>query len=152
MTRRLAAVLTGARPPGVYRWLSRAHPGAVRRELAAAGWAAHPLDGRGMTGTPQLFDRCAGALALPGRFGHTWEGLGDCLGDLSWLPERGHVVLWDHYGTLAGADPKAWRIAYQTFADAVAARERAGAPPLYLLLRGPGPTDHPDAPGPIPTL
>jgi hypothetical protein len=152
MTERLGAVLTGARTPGVYRWLSRAHPEAVRRELAAAGWASHPLDGRVITAPKQLFETCARALAFPGRFGHNWDALTDCLGDLSWLPGRGHVVLWDRYGLLARADPKAWRLAYQSFADAAAVGERAGAPPLYLLLRGSGPTEHPDGPGTIPTL
>jgi hypothetical protein len=152
MTARLAVVLTGARPAGVYRWLSRAHPEAVRRELTAAGWASFPLEGRTLTAASQLFDRCDRTLSFPGWFGHTWEGLTDCLVDLSWLPCSGYVVLWDHYGVLERADPKAWRMAYQAFADAIAARERFGAVPLYLLLRGPGPTDQPAGPGVIPLL
>jgi len=152
MTGRLAVVLTGARPAGVYRWLSRAHPEAVRRELTAAGWAAHPLDGRGLVSAGQLLDLCARTLAFPGWFGHTWDGLADCLGDLSWLPGRGHVVLWDHHEVLARAEPKVWRMAYQAFADAAAVRAGDGAAPLYLLLRGPGPTEHPDGPGGIPIL
>ncbi|HEU4423338.1 MAG TPA: barstar family protein [Pilimelia sp.] len=152
MTRRLTTVLTGGRPAGVYRWLARAHPEAVRRELSAAGWATHPLDGRGLTSASQLFDRCARMFAFPGRFRHTWDGLTDCLTDLSWLPEHGHVVLWDHYHVLAHADPKAWRLAYQAFADAIAARERSGGVALYLLLRGPGPVEHPAGPGNIPLL
>lgn len=150
-TARLAAVLEGARPPGVYRWLSRAHPSAVRRELAAAGWAAHQLDGRALGGRLDLFDRCAQELAFPGWFGRNWDALLDCLGDLSWLAGRGHVLLWEQYGGLARSDPRAWRQAYEVFGDAIAARREAGAPPLYVLLRGAGPVEEPGG-GPIPTL
>jgi hypothetical protein len=152
MNGRLAAVVGGVRVAGVYRWLSRAHPEAVRRELTAAGWATHAIDGHRITGPQQLFDRCAHTMAFPGWFGHTWDGLADCLADLSWLPASGHVVLWDRFGVLARADPKAWRLAYQAFADASAARDRAAAPPLYLLLRGPGPAEQPDGEGIIAAL
>jgi hypothetical protein len=151
-TARLAAVLEGARPPGIYRWLSRAHPSAVRRELAAAGWAAHLLDGRTLAGRLDLFDHCAQTLAFPGWFGRNWDAFLDCLGDLSWLAGAGHVVLWEQYGGLARSEAKAWRQAYQIFGEAIAARAQAGVPPLYLLLRGTGPVEQPDGPGSIPTL
>jgi hypothetical protein len=151
-TARLAAVLGGVRPPGIYRWLSRAHPSAVRRELAAAGWAVHQLDGRVLRGRLDLFDRCADELAFPGWFGRGWDAFLDCLGDLSWLPGQGHVLLWEQYGGLARSDPKAWRQAYQVFGDAIAVRREAGVPPLYVLLRGVGPVEEPDGTAPIPTL
>jgi hypothetical protein len=152
MTARLAAVLGGARPPGIYRWLSRAHPSAVRRELAAAGWATHLLDGRALAGRLDLLDRCAGALAFPSWFGRNWDAFFDCLGDLSWLAGAGHVLLWEQYGGLARSDAKAWRQAYQIFGEAIAARAEAGVPPLYVLLRGVGPVEEPDGAGMIPVL
>lgn len=151
-TARLAAVLAGGRPPGIYRWLSRAHPSAVRRELAAAGWAAHLLDGRTLTGRLDLFDRCAAELAFPAWFGRSWDALYDCLCDLSWLAGAGHVLLWEQYGGLARSDAKAWRQAYQVLAEATAARRESGLPPLYVLLRGAGPPEDPDGTGMIPTL
>ena len=151
-TARLAAVLEGTRPPGIYRWLSRAHPSAVRRELAAAGWGAHPLDGRGVAGRLDLLDRCAAELAFPAWFGRNWDAFCDCLGDLSWLAGRGHVLLWEQYGVLARADAKAWRQAYQVLGEGIAARRESGLPPLYVLLRGPGPAETPDGSGMIPTL
>jgi hypothetical protein len=151
-TARLAAVLEGTRPPGIYRWLSRAHPSAVRRELAAAGWRAHPLDGRAVAGRLDLFDRCAAELAFPAWFGRSWDAFYDFLGDLSWLAGRGHVLLWEQYGVLARADAKAWRQAYQVLGEAIAARRESGLPPLYVLLRGQGPAETPDGSGMIPTL
>lgn len=143
-TGRLAAVTAGVRPPGVYRWLSRAHPESVRRELSTAGWSVHVLDGRGIVSATHLFDRCAEALSFPAWFGHNWDALADCLGDLSWLSGAGQVLLWDQYGVLARSDPKAWAMAYQVL--------RLARPvPLYVLLRG-GPTEAPDGPDTIPIL
>lgn len=139
---RLSELVTGVRPPGVYRWRSRAHAGPLRRDLAAAGWALYVIDGRTVTGPGSLFDRCAELLAFPIWFGHTFDTLADCLADLSWLSGRGHVVLWEAWQVLARHDPKTWQLAYQVFAEAAAGRP-AGTPPLYLLLRGP---DSPGAP------
>jgi hypothetical protein len=150
VTGRLAIILSGGRPQGVYRWLSRAHPGALRRELAAADWGLHPLDGRAVSDARSLFDRCARALSFPAWFGHNWDTLADCLGDLSWLPGAGHVLLWERYGVLAHADARAWRRAYEVMVDATAARRRIGATPLFVLLRGRGPTDTPDGSAVIP--
>jgi hypothetical protein len=149
---RLAAVTGGARPPGVYRWRSRAHPGPVRRELATLGWGMYPLDGHAIHSAGELFDRCAAALAFPSWFGHNWDAFSDCLGDLSWLPGVGYVLLWEHYGVLARSDPKAWRLAHQVMTWAVAGRREAGAAPLYVLLRGLGPLAQPDGADLIPTL
>jgi hypothetical protein len=137
MPARLAKLMAGEYPPGLYRWPSRAHPGALGRELAGSGWGGYELSG--VADTDRLFAECAGVMAFPGWFGHTWEGLGDCLADLSWLTGTGHVLLWERYGLLAGADQKAWRRAYETLERAVAARIRYAVPPLYVLLRGSGP-------------
>ena len=150
---RLVAVTEGVRPPGVYRWLSRAHPEPVRRELAATGWSVHLLDGRGMVSAIDLFDRCAAVLSFPAWFGRNWDALADCLTDLGWLPGQGHVLLWDQYGVLARHDPKAWAMAWEVCTAAIGARVAQGAVPLYVLLRGAGPADTPSsAEGPIPTL
>jgi hypothetical protein len=151
MDGRLSGVLTGARPAGMYRWRSRAHPNSVHREAAAAGWAVYPLDGRVVTGTEALFDRCADMLSFPARFAHSWDAFADCVADLSWLPGNGHVVLWDKYGALARQDPKAWQMAYQTLSSATIHRSAKDAP-LYVLLRGTGPLERPDDAGPIPVL
>jgi hypothetical protein len=152
MIGRLTAVVAGQRPPGVYRWLSRAHPNSLHRELAAAHWALHLIDGQDVVDATTLFDECAEALAFPAWFGRNWDALADCLSDLSWLPGRGHVLLWDQYDVLGRHDPTAWRLAYQVLEDATRARPRFGAPPLYVLLRGGGLTDQPDGGMPIPIL
>jgi Barstar (barnase inhibitor) len=150
MPARLGALVAGEYPPGVYRWRSRAHPGAIGRELVAAGWVGYDLPG--VSDSAQLLEECARILTFPAWFGHTWEGLGDCLADLSWLSGKGHVVLWERYGALAGGDGKAWQRAYETLERAVAARVRYAAPPLFVLLRGTGPDVSPVDGRPIPVL
>jgi hypothetical protein len=150
MAARLSALVAGQYPAGVYRWRSRAHPGALGRELTGLGWNGYALDG---VGDPAgLFDEWAATLLFPAWFGHTWEGLADCLADLSWLPGSGHIVLWERYGALAGGDGKAWRQAYEALERAVALRLRYAAPPLYVLLRGGGPAASPVDGSPIPVL
>jgi Barstar (barnase inhibitor) len=149
---RLAEVLAGQRAPGCYRWPSRAHPSAVRRDLTAVGWSLHRMDGRVVSGAPELFDRCAAALAFPQWFGRSWDALAECLGDLSWLPGRGHVLLWDQYGVLARLDPKAWELACQVFFDAAELRRSTGSEPFFVLLRGAGPVIRSPDGTPIPSL
>ena len=141
MTERLAEITAGKKPTGVYRWRSRAHPASVRRELTAAGWTVHVIDGRAVADKTSLLDACAGALRLPSRSGRNWDAFADCVADLSWLLGDGHVLLWEAYGTLAAADPDTWRIAYGIFDSSV----------LHVLLRGTGPTLAPDG-TPIPIL
>jgi hypothetical protein len=150
MAARLAALVKGEYPPGVYRWPSRAHPGALSRELGGSGWRGYELPA--VTDSGQLLAECAEALALPGWFWHTWECLAYCLADLSWLPGDGHVLLWTRYGALANTDGDAWRQAYQTLAQAAATRIRYAVPPLYILLRGTGPETSPVDGAPIPVL
>jgi len=152
MTAWLTGVVAGRIEPGVYRWPSRAHPGAVGRELAGAGWGRYQLAGREVSDAGRFFDGCAGALAFPSWFGHSWEALADCLTDLTWLPGAGHVLLWERYGVLAAGDLKTWRRAYETVEGAVAARIRYAAPPLFVLLRGTGPRTSPVDGAPIPIL
>jgi hypothetical protein len=140
VVKHLAVVLDGSRPPGMYRWRSTAHRASVCRGLAPAGVWCHFLDGGRVTDAAGLFAACAIALRFPDRFSGDWEGMADCLGDLSWLPGRVHVLVWEHYGTLARNDPPAWETAREVFSVQATASGKDG-PPLYVLLRGTGPVD-----------
>ncbi len=41
--------------------------------------------------------RIAEALDFPDWFGHNWDALEDCLGDLSWRGGEGHVLLFERF-------------------------------------------------------
>ena len=51
-----------------------------------------------------LLQRIAAMLEFPVTFGHNWDALADCLGDLAWLPTAtGYAWLFDHAGALHAA-------------------------------------------------
>ncbi len=77
------------------------------------GLAVHRVDLSGCTDKAGLLQRLADTLAFPTSFGHNWDALADSLGDLSWLPAPGHVLLVDHAGDLRNAD----EVAFDTLLD-----------------------------------
>lgn len=141
MTRLTSTLLDGSKPPGMYRWLSRAHPAAISRELESSGWHLHVLEGGRAKDTQTFFDECARTLEFPAWFGRNWDALADCLSDLTWLPATTHVLLWERYRVLAKRDPAAWVNAGEIMAEKAAESGKRGVPPFYVLLRGDGPTD-----------
>lgn len=54
--------------------------------LEANGCDLWRIELDGTTDKTELFTRIASALIFPDWFGHNWDALADCLGDLSWLP------------------------------------------------------------------
>jgi hypothetical protein len=132
----LAAVLVGARPPGVYRLAATEPADAIATRLSAAGWGCPVLDGHAAHDKASMLRACQAALRLPDWFGHNWDALHDSLIDLSWLPGLGQVVLWESAGTLLAADPPTWRTACDVFAAAAVVRAELGLSNLVLALRG----------------
>ena len=136
----LAALLVGRRESGVYRWESHLPAVDVEHAVAHAGWRAFVLDGRAVCDVDGLHSALAAACGFPTGYGRDWRALADCLGDLSWAPARGWVLLYDGWGMLARTDPDAWRSVRGVLADTCAHWRRAGTP-FAVLLRGPGPTE-----------
>ena len=46
----------------------------------------------------------AQALRFPAWFGGNWDALEDCLGDLSWRPGEGHVLVFQNWQALSSDD------------------------------------------------
>ncbi|HEX4927308.1 MAG TPA: barstar family protein [Burkholderiales bacterium] len=44
-----------------------------------------------------VFDALARALEFPAWFGRNWDALEDCLGDLSWRPAGGELLLFETF-------------------------------------------------------
>ena len=54
------------------------------------------IDLAGCSDKTELLNRIARALQFPATFGHNWDALSDCIGDLSWLPAKGYWLEFPH--------------------------------------------------------
>lgn len=62
------------------------------------------IDLDGCADKADLLQRFADAFDFPATFGHNWDALEDSLGDLSWLPANGYLLLVDHIDALRRSD------------------------------------------------
>lgn len=63
------------------------------------------VDGRAMPGPGRTFHELAKALRFPAYFGHNWDALIDCLGDVGrWLQTPSVIVLIEHADALLTAE------------------------------------------------
>jgi len=69
-----------------------------------------------------LFAFLSHAIPLPGYFGHNWDALDECLGDLSWLDHQKIVLL--HQDFPLEKTPADQRIYLQILADAARQADR----------------------------
>lgn len=133
----LQTLLAGECIPGIYRWTSGPAAADVAVAAAEAGWRSFCLDGSETTGKASFLNACATAFGFPEWFGSNWDALADSLADLSWAPaERGYLVLFDGWETLARTAPSTWRTVLDVFEDAVAWWGETDTP-MIVLLRGP---------------
>ena len=78
---------------------------------------------------------CQFAFSLPEWFGHNWDALADSLGDLSWLPAPGYMLLLDHTQVLREAAPDDFDTLLGILEDATRAHGSTGTPLWTLLPR-----------------
>jgi RNAse (barnase) inhibitor barstar len=83
---------------------------AVAACAAALDARVLDVDLAGCAGKSALLERLAAKLELPDWFGHNWDALADCLGDLSWLEADRYVLLFRHAGDLRTAAPDDYRM------------------------------------------
>jgi hypothetical protein len=89
----------------------------LRDAAAAAGFAWHDIDLGAAGDKAALLKALAAALAFPATFGANWDALADCLQDLSWRRERGHVIHLANGGTYARTAPADWAIALEILGE-----------------------------------
>lgn len=80
-----------------------------RESLVEAGgtlqFAVLPIDLRGCADADAAMREIAETLRFPEWFGGNLDALADCLGDLSWLPAEGYVLVLEHSGDWRAQDP-----------------------------------------------
>jgi hypothetical protein len=138
MNDRLRLLLDGSLSPGIYRFDSRARPATVAGQAEKQSWRAFDLDGDQIGSKSEFLRAAARAMSFPTHFGNNWDALEDSLRDLAWAPtERGYLVLYDHAGRFASAQPDEFATALDILRSAVGFWQ--GTPtPMVVLLRGAG--------------
>lgn len=126
----LTRILAGQHPSGVYRWHADIDVDDVRRAVEDAGWKFGHLDGAADRSKAEVLAAVGDALGFPDYYGRNFDALADCLDDI----DVDTVLLWDGWGTLAGAEETAFSIMIDVFTER---GEAAGR--FVVLLRGEGP-------------
>jgi RNAse (barnase) inhibitor barstar len=78
----------------------------------------------------------AKALAFPQWFGGNWDAFEDCLGDLSWQPAPGYVLVLEH-GKHFGAGHKQEFVTAVEVLDGVAEYWQGQGKPFWTIVSGP---------------
>ncbi|OQA42798.1 MAG: Barstar (barnase inhibitor) [Chloroflexi bacterium ADurb.Bin325] len=128
-------LLAGATPPGVYRLPARASLRTVQRMAAQHGWRVYRIMGRRIADKPTFLAESARSLHFPKYFGHNWDAFEESLNDLAYDAAGRTLVLFDHAGRLAAAEPEEFAVALDILRAAVEAR-RASDFPLVVILQG----------------
>lgn len=138
-----AGVLVRAAEAGLYRTPPRGRE-ALLAAARKGGLAAVSIDLAAARDKTTLLAAVARALQFPEWFGGNWDALDDCLGDLSWLPARGYLVLLEHGDGLRRADPASYSAALAIFAEASRAWREQGTA-FWVFADAPA-ADLPDFP------
>lgn len=113
--------------------LSAADTAALMQTAREAGCCVRHIELQGCHDKAGLLARIAQALNFPACFGHNWDALSDCLGDLDWLPpSKGYVLVFD------GLEPPGqWPILLEVLAH-TAEHWRQEKVPFWALIVLPG--------------
>lgn len=106
---------------------------ALVEAATALDFAVVPVDLEFADDKPALLAELAAALDFPRSFGRNWDALADSLGDLSWLPARGYLLLLDHAGGLRDAAAEDFATLLEILDEAARTHARAGVPFWALL-------------------
>lgn len=117
--------------PGLYHVGPSEPAEVVLARAAAAGMAAHRVGPA--VSKEQFLAAVAEALSFPPWYGRNLDALADCLGDLSWLPQRPVVLVWDDPDALRRADPVAHTGVVDVLREA-ADESAGGVRPLTVVL------------------
>lgn len=124
-------LLRDANRAGVCHAPRQAMP-ALLAAAEAAGLATFRVDLATVRNRQGLFERLAAALEFPDWFGRNWDALADCLGDLTWLPADGYLILIEHCEGFSAAHNADFVTALQVF-TAVAEVWREARVPFWVL-------------------
>ena len=93
--------LSDASKSGVYR---APHGRDITDALRDSRLRLARIELAGVTTKDALLGSIAAPLDFPEYFGKNWDALKDCLADLSWFTERGHVLVFERFNQIPASD------------------------------------------------
>jgi len=113
----LRALLLDPANNGVY-YFDRNDREDLAEAAVDAGLHVAPVDFADCAGKQDALARIAAALRFPEWFGGNWDALADALGDLSWLPEGGWLLLFDNAAEWRERDGEDFAVLLDVFGEA----------------------------------
>ena len=123
----LGALLTDAGQAAAY-FIDVRDRAAVVEAANALGYHVAEANLENADDKAALLDELAAALEFPATFGANWDALADSLGDLSWRPAPGYVLLLDHCADLREAAPADFATLLEILDEAARAHAGQGVP------------------------
>jgi len=130
-------LFTGASRPGLYRLRAGVKDSSIEQSALAHGWRVAHVDGNAIRDKRSFIQTVGLALSFPAYSATNWDAFEESLRDLSWLPERGVVVLYTAAAGFPAADADAWATARAILADAAESSPARGKT-LVILFRNAG--------------
>ncbi|KON82479.2 barstar family protein [Azoarcus sp. PA01] len=128
----LASVLQQPERAGVYH-LPQHGAEAITRAAHELDFPVLQVDLSGCADKGDFLARIAAGLQFPDWFGQNWDALADCLGDMTWLPADGYVIILEHADRLRGAAEADFITALEIFDEAVREQADEGVP-LWIFV------------------
>jgi len=100
----------------------------LRAAVAQAGFALFEADLATVHDKDGFLAAVAQAIHVPDGFGKNWDALADALGDLSWQPAPGYVLLLRNGGEAMGLPAADLGVATEILADTVSFWKSQGKP------------------------
>lgn len=100
----------------------------LRAAVTQVGFALFEADLAAVQGKGEFLAAIAQAIHAPEWFGNNWDALADALGDLSWQPAPGYVLLLRNGGETLGLSVADYGVASEIFADSVSFWKSQGKP------------------------
>jgi RNAse (barnase) inhibitor barstar len=137
MKDQVEALFSGAVAPGIYRTKLLTSAAALARAAKRHSWQAFCLAGQELTSKAEFLAAIAQAMHFPSYFGRNWDAFEECLNDLSWVPAKGYLLIFDQAERFARAQPEEFATALDILRDGIKSWQ-AQSTPMIVILRGLG--------------